>query len=73
MSSQCLRVSTKTERCETIKPCIHVTATYVGKPMNITASLVCGVGSSVWALLVDEGCLIVEYNGTDAYVLVKKR
>ena len=73
MSNQCIRVSTRTERCEVVKPCVHVTATFVGNSMKVTTSLVCGVGSSVWALLVDEGCLIVEHNGTDAYVLVKKR
>ena len=73
MSNQCIRVSTRTERCEVVKPCVHVTATFVGNPMKVTTSLVCGAGSSVWALLVDEGCLIVEHNGTDAYVLVKKR
>ena len=73
MSNQCIRVSTRTERCEVVKPCVHVTATFVGNPMKVTTSLVCGVGLSVWALLVDEGCLIVEHNGTDAYVLVKKR
>lgn len=70
--TECIRVTTRTERCELIKPCVKVTAASVNKPINVTGSLVCGVGSAVWALLVDEGYLIVEYNGKDASILVKK-
>lgn len=53
--------------------CLHVTATLASSRLNVSASLYCGLGSNYIPLLVDEGYLIVELNGSDALLYVKKK
>jgi hypothetical protein len=52
--------------------CLHVTATLASPRLNVSASLYCGLGVNYIPLLVDEGYLIVELNGSDALLYVKK-
>lgn len=52
--------------------CLHVTATLASPRLNVSASLYCGLGVNHLPLLVDEGYLIVELNGSDALLYVKK-
>jgi hypothetical protein len=52
--------------------CLHVTATLASSRLNVSASLYCGLGANYIPLLVDEGYLIVELNGSDALLYVKK-
>ena len=53
--------------------CLNVSAKLLHTPLQIRASLVCNVGRSNVALLVDEGYLFVNgKNGEILYLFVKK-
>ena len=53
--------------------CLKVNAKVLSHPLTIRASLVCGVGKSLLALMVDEGYLFVNgKNGEILYLYVKK-
>ena len=53
--------------------CLKVSAKLLREPLTIRTSIVCGVGGSNIALMVDEGYLFVNgKNGEILYLYVKK-
>lgn len=53
--------------------CVNVEITRVTQPLEIQVEMVCGLSLNSIPLLVDEGYLLVDFNGDVGYLYVNKQ